>query len=241
MLIEELLVKAETGLRSGLLATSRTHFEGLFAEVAKERAEGLAELAKERAKLFAELAKGRAKGLAEVAKERADLHREIEAMQKHKEAQSGCVVLNVGGHRFESSVQVLRRIPHTFFDAYFSGRYAQDVCNGGRIFIDRDGTHFGHVLEYMRDGVVAVAEPGAHPSVSLVRALKREFGFYCIELVVAGQPAEPERPMAYIMGGLRENGDDYEDDDDDRNHSSMERFDALTGMDFGGTYEISTT
>jgi hypothetical protein len=37
--------------------------------------------------------------------------------------------------------------------------------------------------QYMRDGVVLVAEPGARPSVSLLRALKREFGYYCIELV----------------------------------------------------------
>jgi hypothetical protein len=54
-------------------------------------------------------------------------------------------------------VQTLRRVPHTFFDAYFSGRYAQDVCDDGSIFVDRDGEYFGHVLEYMRDGVVSVA------------------------------------------------------------------------------------
>jgi hypothetical protein len=68
-------------------------------------------------------------------------------------------------------VQALRRIPNTFFDAYFSGRHAQDVCNDGSIFVDRDGEQFGHVLQYMRDGVLSVAEPGARPSVSLLRAL----------------------------------------------------------------------
>jgi hypothetical protein len=53
----------------------------------------------------------------------------------------------------------------------------------------------------MRDGYVSVAEPGAHPSVSLLRALKREFGFYCIELVVE-QAVEPERDeVEYVMGG----------------------------------------
>jgi hypothetical protein len=78
-------------------------------------------------------------------------------------------------------------VPQTFFDAYFSGRYAQDVCKDGSIFVDRDGKHFGHVLEYMREGVVQVSEPGAHPSILLLRALKREFGFYCIELC-AEQP-----------------------------------------------------
>jgi hypothetical protein len=113
-----------------------------------------------------------------------ELHREVGAMHNHKEAQKGHVTLNIGGYRFETSVQMLRRVPHTFFDAYFSGRYTQDVCNDGSIFVDRDGEHFGHVLEYMRDGKVSIAEPGARPSIGLLRALKRELGFYCIELAV---------------------------------------------------------
>jgi hypothetical protein len=131
-------------------------------------------------------------------------------MYTHKEAQEGRVELNIGGYHFHTSVQTLRRIPHTFFDAYFSGRYAQDVCNDGSIFVDRDGGHFCHVLEYMRDGVVSVAEPGLCPSVSLLRALKREFGFYCIELC-----AEPE--VVFVMaGGIC-------------GMSSMERYDAISG------------
>jgi hypothetical protein len=37
--------------------------------------------------------------------------------------------------RFETSGQTLRRVPQTFFDAYFSGRYAQDVCADVSIFV----------------------------------------------------------------------------------------------------------
>jgi hypothetical protein len=71
-------------------------------------------------------------------------------------------------------------------------------------------------LQYMRDGVVAVAQPGAHPSVSLLRALQREFGFYCIEMM-AEQAAVPERlEVTYVMGG-RDNGGTL---------LSMERYDA---------------
>jgi hypothetical protein len=51
------------------------------------------------------------------------------------------------------------------------------VCTDGSIFVDSDGERFGHVLEYMRNGVVLVAEPSANVSVSLLGALKREFGF----------------------------------------------------------------
>jgi hypothetical protein len=175
---DTLLSKLETDLRTalgscvtGFVATARTTLEGAQAHTAKERAKALAMVAEERAK-----------ALAEVDARRAELGREVAAMHKHKEAQEGRVELNIGDYRFHSSVQALRRVPHTFFDAYFSGRYAQDVCDDGSIFVDRDGEHFGHVLDYMRDGHVSMAEVGARPSVFLLRALKREFGFYCIEL-----------------------------------------------------------
>jgi hypothetical protein len=126
-------------------------------------------------------------------------------MHMHKEAQEGRVELNIGGYRFETSVHTLRRVPHTFFDAYFSGRYAQDVCADGSIFVDRDGEHFGHVLEYMRDGHVPVAEAGARPSVSLLRSLKREFGFYCIEL------SAEHRTVCRSTAGAREAGSGVRD------------------------------
>jgi hypothetical protein len=89
------------------------------------------------------------------------------------------------------------------------------VCNDGSIFVDRDGEHFGHVLEYMRDGVVAVAAPGSRPNVALLRALKREFGFFCIELVVA-----PEPEYALVIGGCGMDG----------RLRSTERYDVLSGQ-----------
>jgi hypothetical protein len=151
-----------------------TKIRGMLEAAEQQRIQGLAEVVEERAKGLAEVAKARAKGLAEVDARRGELHREVATMHKHKEAQEGHVELNIGGYHFETSVQMLRRVPHTFFDAYFSGRYAQDVCADGSIFVDRDGEHFGYVLEYMQDGVVSVAEPGARTSVFLLRALKRD-------------------------------------------------------------------
>jgi hypothetical protein len=120
---------------TGLVATARTQLDNAVAEVAEERMKGLAEVAKERASAF-----------AEVDARRGELHREIEVMQTHQAKQEGRVELNIGGFHFQTSVQTLRRVPQTFFDAYFSGRYAQDVCSDGSIFVDRDGAHFGHVL-----------------------------------------------------------------------------------------------
>jgi hypothetical protein len=197
-----------------------TKVRGVLEDAEQQRTQGLMEVADERAKGLAEVAEGRDKGLAEVDTRRAELHREVAAMQMHEAAHEGRVELNIGGFRFETSVQTLHRVPHTFFDAYFSGRYAQDVCTDGSIFVDRDGEHFGHVLEYMRDGVISVAEPEARPSITLLRALKREFGFYCIELC-AEQPMQAHQPeVALVMGGYHA-GNAF---------ASMERYDLSTGQ-----------
>jgi hypothetical protein len=216
LMFESLLDALDSELRTalnetvtGLIATTRVRLEDMVAEVDKERTKGLAEVAEERTN-----------GLAEVDARRGDLSREIEAMRNHQVTQEGRVELNIGGYRFETSVQTLRGIPHTFFDAYFSGRYAQVVCHDGSIFVDRDGEHFGHILEYMRDGVVSVAELGARPSVSLLRALKREFSFYCIELIAEQTVHVSLHEIAYVLGGL----------DDDSGVLSMERYDASTGQ-----------
>jgi hypothetical protein len=224
-MLSELKIDLRTALGTcvtGLVATARARLEDAHADLVNKRTQGLTELADERAK-----------ALAEVDARRAELGCEVAAMHKHTEAQQGRVTLNIGGYRFETSVQTLRRMPHTFFDAYFSGRYAQDVCTDDSIFVDRDGEHFGHVLEYMRDGVVSVAEAGTYPSVSLLRALKREFGFYCIELCVEG-PAEPAQPeLAFVMGGHR-----Y-DDVHGNALSTMERYDVLSGQ-WSAVTEMST-
>jgi hypothetical protein len=96
-----------------------TKARGVLEQVEQERAKGLVELAEERVKGLAEVAEERAKGLAMVDASRAELHAEVAAMHNHTEVQEGRVELNIGGYRFQTSVQALRRLPHTFFDAYF--------------------------------------------------------------------------------------------------------------------------
>jgi N-acetylneuraminic acid mutarotase len=161
------------------------------------------------AKLIADVEAERARGLTDTDARRAEkevLHREVAAMNTHKEQQEGRVELNIGGRRFHTSVQTLRRVPNTFFDAYFSGRYAQDVCEDGSIFVDRDGEHFGHVLEYMRDGVISVGQEANN-------TLKREFDFYSIEPLV-------KQAVIIAMGG-RNGGTVLSD---------VERYDVQSGV-----------
>jgi hypothetical protein len=206
-MFDALLHKLEEDLRASCdtaLVSARMQLEGGLADLARERAKGLAEVNEERAK-----------GLTDVAKEKSDLQREIAAMQKQREAQEGRVVLDIGGYRYTTSVQTLRRLPGTFFDAYFSGRYTMDRSEDGSIFIDRDGKHFGQVLEYLRDGVVSVAERDASElDVGELRWLKREFGFYCIEL------NEDPQDVIFAVGGTGVGN---------TSTASVERYDVSSG------------
>ncbi|GLT87438.1 hypothetical protein SLE2022_055210 [Rubroshorea leprosula] len=64
--------------------------------------------------------------------------------------------LNIGGKKFCTTVDTLtRREPDSMLAAMFSGRHT--VCHDsekGYVFVDRDGKHFRHILNWLRDGVV---------------------------------------------------------------------------------------
>ncbi|GAB2273456.1 FH protein interacting protein fip2 [Dionaea muscipula] len=73
----------------------------------------------------------------------------------HSDA-SSIVRLNVGGKKFCTTVDTLMlREPDSMLAAMFSGRHT--LCQEGEkgyIFVDRDGKHFRHILNWLRDGVV---------------------------------------------------------------------------------------
>ena len=58
----------------------------------------------------------------------------------------------VGGHRFTTSLQTLTSVPDTFLASMFSGRFQLSPDAEEVYFIDRDGTHFRHILNHLRDG-----------------------------------------------------------------------------------------
>ncbi|XVF30741.1 hypothetical protein REPUB_Repub16aG0084600 [Reevesia pubescens] len=69
---------------------------------------------------------------------------------------SSLIRLNIGGKKFCTTVDTLtRREPDSMLAAMFSGRHT--LCQDpekGYIFVDRDGKHFRHILNWLRDGVV---------------------------------------------------------------------------------------
>ncbi|KAJ0793750.1 putative chromatin remodeling & transcription regulator BTB-POZ family [Helianthus annuus] len=75
----------------------------------------------------------------------------------YSDVSSSVVRLNIGGKKFCTTVDTLtHREPQSMLAAMFSGRHT--VCKDsdkGYVFVDRDGKHFRHILNWLRDGVVA--------------------------------------------------------------------------------------
>ena len=79
--------------------------------------------------------------------------------KKLKEVHFGTTVkLNVGGQYFSTSVHTLNKDPGSMLHAMFSGRFDTKPAEDGSFFIDRDGTHFRFILNYLRTGKLLLPE-----------------------------------------------------------------------------------
>jgi len=81
----------------------------------------------------------------------AKLQEEYEKLNvtPHKIDKSG-IQLDIGGHFFSTTVETLTNVPDSLLGRMFSGRFPVEFTQDGRVFIDRDGTHFRHLLNYLR-------------------------------------------------------------------------------------------
>ena len=62
------------------------------------------------------------------------------------------VKLDIGGHVYTTSTLTLTKDPQSMLAAMFSGRHSVRREEDGSFFVDRDGTHFRYILNYLRDG-----------------------------------------------------------------------------------------
>ena len=90
------------------------------------------------------------------------------------------VRLSVGGALFETSIDTLCRDPNSMLAVMFSGRHTTTVDEDGRYFIDRDGTHFRYILNYLRDGNTYLPSDNQQ----LMDELYEEVCFYGIEALM---------------------------------------------------------
>ena len=89
------------------------------------------------------------------------------------------VKLNVGGQYFTTSLQTLTKDPNSMLGAMFSGRHEVRTTEDGSFFIDRDGTYFRFILNYLRSGELILPE-----GATFLEELKAEAKFYQLQGVL---------------------------------------------------------
>ena len=151
------------------------------------------------------------KGACELFQREADRLSEepesIDAMSKKLDQVhfSATVKLNLGGQHFTTSVQTLTKDPNSMLAAMFSGRFDMKPSEDGSFFIDRDGTHFRFILNFLRTGKLTLPE-----GATFIKELEEEAEFYQIQglidalrsaklTVQEGTPDEPFRESTILM------------------------------------------
>ena len=126
----------------------------------------------------------------------------IDAMSKKLDQVhfSSTVKLNVGGQHFTTSVQTLTKDPNSMLAAMFSGRFDMKPSEDGSFFIDRDGTHFRFILNFLRTGKLTLPE-----GATFTKELEEEAEFYQIQglidalraakLTVTNKACTPDEPF----------------------------------------------
>ncbi|KAL9951575.1 hypothetical protein ACROYT_G044259 [Oculina patagonica] len=93
------------------------------------------------------------------------------------------IKLDVGGHLFSTSLETLTKDPGSMLHAMFSGRFDTKPSEDGSYFIDRDGTHFRYILNYLRTGQLIVSKDEL---VRIREELLTEAEFYQVEGIIKG-------------------------------------------------------
>jgi hypothetical protein len=133
-------VKIELLSKVDQLADTRSTLEKTIADVRVE--EEL--LKREREKLCTDK--------ASFSEERQRFAEELVRMHTINKMQETRVKLNIGGNVFMTSTLTLTMESDSMLAAMFSGRHALKPEDDGSYFLDRDGTHFRYILNYLRDG-----------------------------------------------------------------------------------------
>jgi len=111
-----------------------------------KRVEELERTAEATLKTYQETYAQKLKALAD-EKQQWDIEKQLIANTHTFESR---IKLDVGGCKFTTTLTTLTRFPDSMIGTMFSGRHNLTTDESGYYFIDRDGTHFRHILNYLR-------------------------------------------------------------------------------------------
>ena len=94
------------------------------------------------------------------------------------------ITLNIGGKIFMTTYQTLTKYKESLFYKMFDEKYnTQPNSKNNSYFIDRDGTHFRYILNYLRNGKL-ILPSNKEERIDLINELIDEAGYYNIESLI---------------------------------------------------------
>ena len=148
--------------------------------------------------------------------ERRRFDDEIRRVQELNRISDTRVRLNIGGHTFMTSTLTLTRDVDSMLAAMFSGRHALTQEADGSYFIDRDGTHFRYILNYLRDG--GFRNDALPTDKGILSEVLAEAEFYQLS------------GLSKLLSDMIRKNDDDDDDDDDDFANDDERHREITSL-----------
>jgi len=114
------------------------------------------------------------------------------------EIQGRRVKLNVGGKLFSTTLTTLTSVPDSMLAYMFSGRHKIETDEDGYAFIDRNGSVFEYILDFLRDGELLVpSEP------YIQKRLLKEAEYYQIQPLITALKGQRTHSIPFA-GNLHE-------------------------------------
>jgi hypothetical protein len=137
-----------------------------------------------------------------IQEERSRLEEEKQYMQNIYDIQCSHIKLDVGGHIYSTSLSTLTRDKFSMLAVMFSGRHKLVLSKENTYFIDRDGTHFRYILNYLRGDLHLDTFPD---DVTVLKEVQREADYFqlsglfeMIESVLTPTPQPVDYTQDYI-------------------------------------------
>jgi len=107
------------------------------------------------------------------------------------------IEVDVGGMKFTTSLATITKFPESQLASYFNSKGGPQ---SDKFFIDRDGTHFRYILNYLRDNEVDIPNDG-----QIQKEIRKEAIFYGLSGLVAaieGQSTPQTKPKKYHISAI---------------------------------------
>jgi len=99
--------------------------------------------------------------------------------KKDLDNQINFIKLNIGGHKFTTKLSTLLSFPGSHLHEIFSDLKSIPTDADGYFFLDRDGSYFQHILNFLRDGMY----PPSTLTNTEVEMIRREAKYYRLPMI----------------------------------------------------------